>query len=69
MPVYSFTCSKCGAETRQLLPVEQAGVERFCSVDNEVLVRTLKGTSTSRVVEIVDNGFMARRVEYTKKDE
>lgn len=66
MPFYTFRCDDCSIETQMLLKPEQLGDPRSCAKCGAVVKRIFKPGSV-KVIEVIDTGFYARRVEREKK--
>jgi putative FmdB family regulatory protein len=60
MPVYNYRCEPCDKAIRRIH--EPDGDIQICRTCGAVLVRTMK-PPTARVVEVLDNGAMSKRVE------
>jgi hypothetical protein len=60
MPLYSWKCKGCGFIGRKLSP-KRPGLTpcTACGGDNEYM----DSSPTSRVIEVMDNGVMTRKVE------
>lgn len=59
MPLFNFYCETCKEHTRKLLP--HLTEEKKCKKCGAVLARV--SNPTTRVVEVLDNGAMPRKVE------
>lgn len=62
MPMYRFKCPECSSEVRILRRPEKAGDAVECPHCKVPMKRNAQGAS-SKVVEVLDNGIMSRRVE------
>lgn len=67
MPLFYFTCEKCGVGKKFLLEPEDAKKERSCSEQGclGAMLRDQRPPST-HVKETLDNGLMTRKVERFK---
>lgn len=63
MALITYKCPKCQV-IRQFLKVSK--FVPICPEDETILER-IRSPATSKVVEVVDNGLQARRVEVVKK--
>lgn len=61
MPIYLFKCG-CQEGKTLLLPAKDRDLPRTCAVCNQPLKREM-GRPTTRVVEVIDNGIMAKKLE------
>lgn len=63
MPLYHFRCEACLTVKRRILTPEQSkNASETCPECGAGMVRDVK-PPTARVVEVLDNGAMSRRVE------
>jgi putative FmdB family regulatory protein len=60
MPVYNYRCLECDKAERRIH--EPSADLQVCKTCGSVLVREMK-PPTARVVEVLDNGVMSKRVE------
>lgn len=62
MPLYYYRCAKCDRVDRNLLSVEDSKLPQACKECSETMERSPEPPSV-RATEILDNGFMPRRIE------
>lgn len=62
MPALTMVCPKCGHKKRLLRPAGVTNVTYAC-VCGQTMVREFGAQASARIVEVLDNGLMTRRVE------
>jgi putative FmdB family regulatory protein len=62
MPLYYFRCGPCNSQIKVFCKPEKLQDERKCKTCGSNLVRNQQSPTTN-VMEILDNGLMARAVE------
>lgn len=59
MPLFNFKCDSCGSKNRIILNKYSAQMCEKCGSE----MRRIPKPPSSRVTEVLDNGFMAKSIE------